>query len=510
MPVLRVAPFSLSDENSGFQFEKGLITPGLWEGEPGLGLGRMREGEAPAEPAPGVGLGGSLALPKFGDSDPLSKGRSASLMRIPARSIQRRHFLKASATATLAAVGLSGCSRGIEDAQALRVASPWPDSVREELEREFAAWLRDHGEADHPPIFWITVPEGEPLDRFLRRSTRLPDVFLGGPVDDYARLAAEGRLEGLGNATPRPYWREMDQSGVGLARKAARDPRPALGDPRVDPLTRAWCLGELQRGDWPASYAMLVDHYGRSAVAAGWRSGSARAAFDQGRVDEAILEFDPDAEDNAEIEIMGEPIPYVEGAAVRAGSPRTPMARELLGFLGEQRNAKAGPATEGRIAIRADARDLATDLLGATLVDAQDELRIAGAAVRKAGSPKWAVELLTTVPPWPPASVQKLLAKDGESGLELLDTLIVQIAPEAGSRVWLAQSWLKAAKPIDDAILYEIARVEGGRLAREPRFRAWLRAEWTQWARQRYRWVSRLAASGAPPSSSAVSGSRDL
>lgn len=421
-------------------------------------------------------------------------------MRTSFGSTPRRHLLKALATAPLAAFGLSGCSRGIEDPRAFVIASPWLGPVREELEREFTDWLGDLREISGSPIAWGKIPEGESLDRFLRRSTRLPDVLLGGSVDDYARLAAEGRLEGLGNETPRPYWREMSRSTIGLTGRPASDPRLAMADPRVDPLTRAWCLGRLERGDWLDSYAKLIDRYGRATIAAGWRSASARAAVDRERADEAVQELDPEKQDDADAE------PYVEGAAIRAGSPRAPMGRKLLEFLGERRGATVGPATDGRIAARAEARDLAAALLGATLVDAQDELRIASEAVHKAGSPEWAVGLLSQVPPWPPASVQKLLAKDGETGLELLETLARQVAPEAGSRVWLSQSWLISPRTIDGEILEDIARADGGRLAREPRFRSWLGAEWTQWARQRYRWVSRLAASGVPP---AAPGLRD-
>lgn len=431
-------------------------------------------------------------------------------MTTPADPIQRRRILLTIATAPFVADGLGGCSRRFEDARALRVATTWPGSVREELERGFAEWLHDHGEANQPPIVWILIPKGEPLGRALRRDARSTDVLLGGSVDDYAKLAAEGRLEGLSNETPRPHWREMSRSAVGLARRPPRDPRTAIGDPRVDPLARTWCLGELERGDWSAAYAMLVDRYGRATIAAGWRSGSARAAFDQGRADETILQFDPSDEEDAETRVVDESVPYIEGAAVRAGTARAPWAREFLRFLGERWGAALGPAVEGRVAAVADARNLAADLLGATLVDAQDELRIANAAVRRAGSPEWAVELLTQVPPWPPASVRKLLAKEGESGLELVETLIGQVAPEAGSRVWLTRNWFRAGKPIDGETLAEIARAEGGRLAREPRFRAWLRAEWTQWARQRYRWVARLAASGVPPAASGVSSARDL
>lgn len=432
-------------------------------------------------------------------------------MSIPAGSILRRHMLKALATAPLLSLGLAGCSHRAEDARALRIATPWPRSVREELAREFIEWLGADRQANHPSINWITIPEGEPLDGFLQRERggwRFPDVLVGGPVDDYARLAAEGRLEGLSGDLPRPYWREMTRRAVGPAQRPARDPRLVLGDPRVDPLTRAWCFGELEGPDWPVAYAKLIDRYGRASLGAGWGAASARAAFDQGRADETIAEVGSIKEANLEPD--GEPSPYVEGAAVRAGSSRAPLARDFLRFLGEHWNAELGAAVEGNSRALADARGLAADLLGATLVDAQDELRIAAAAVREAGSPEWAVELLNRVPPWPPASVEKLLAKEGESGLELLETLVGQVAPEAGQRVWLTRSWLKAARPIDGDILAEIARAEGGRLAREPRFRAWLRAEWTQWARQRYRWVARSATTGAPPRAPALTSLRGL
>ncbi len=42
-------------------------------------------------------------------------------------------------------------------------------------------------------------------------------------------------------------------------------------------------------------------------------------------------------------------------------------------------------------------------------------------------------------------------------------------------------------------MLRELAQAEGGRLVREPRFRAWLRGEWTAWTQQLYRRVARLA-----------------
>ena len=151
--------------------------------------------------------------------------------------------------------------------------------------------------------------------------------------------------------------------------------------------------------------------------------------------------------------------------------------------------------------------ELVADLLGATLIDAQDELRIAASVLARIQDPAHAQvrTWLTESPPWPPASVGKLLSPGGDNAVALVQDLAGQIAPEAESRFWLVQSWFRHARPIDLALFTELAQVSGGRLVCEPRFRAWLREEWTAWARQRYRRVARLAASTAsanrvPPS----------
>jgi hypothetical protein len=76
-----------------------------------------------------------------------------------------------------------------------------------------------------------------------------------------------------------------------------------------------------------------------------------------------------------------------------------------------------------------------------------------------------------------------------------MDALASEIAPDATVRVELVKSWLAPPLTIDRRVLAELAGLADGRLLSEPRFRAWLKAEWTVWARQRYRRVSRLAGS---------------
>lgn len=140
------------------------------------------------------------------------------------------------------------------------------------------------------------------------------------------------------------------------------------------------------------------------------------------------------------------------------------------------------------------------DLLGATLVDEQDELRPAWEAVLKAGRPADWEARLTVAPPWPPASVTRLVrrhAASGEDPRPWVETLASQVVADPLARAWLLLSWEKDPRPIDGRFLDELAAAADGRLVAEERFRAWLRAEWTAWAGQRYRWIDRHA--GGPP-----------
>jgi hypothetical protein len=134
------------------------------------------------------------------------------------------------------------------------------------------------------------------------------------------------------------------------------------------------------------------------------------------------------------------------------------------------------------------------------LIDAGDELRTALSVLEREGrstsSPAWL--WMMQAPPWPPASIDKLQARGGERALAMVDDLAAQIAPDPELRLALVQSWSRPTRPIDGVLLDELVRAGGGRLVREPRFRSWLCAEWTAWARQRYRRVGRLATSTVP------------
>ena len=171
------------------------------------------------------------------------------------------------------------------------------------------------------------------------------------------------------------------------------------------------------------------------------------------------------------------------------------MAREFLRFLIETGRAElrraVAPATTRR---DPDVESLVADLLGSTLVDAQDELWTAWDALERAGSPEPARKWLTEPPPWPPASIEKYLNREGENAMSLIETLAAELSPRPAVRA-LADPELAVASSARrrDTLLAEMAQAADGTLSHEPRFRAWLRAEWTASARQRYRRVTRLA-----------------
>jgi hypothetical protein len=184
----------------------------------------------------------------------------------------------------------------------------------------------------------------------------------------------------------------------------------------------------------------------------------------------------------------------VEGAAIVAGGANQRLASEFVRFLAETRaDRPVAESSSARSQADPQLEELVADLVGATLVDAQDELWAAWAALDRAGDPEPALKWMTEPPPWPPASIARLLARGDSDALNLVETLAREITPDAAVRAELIRSWLAPARVIDRSALAELTHLADGRLGTEPRFRAWLRAEWTVWARQRFRRVERLA-----------------
>jgi hypothetical protein len=186
-------------------------------------------------------------------------------------------------------------------------------------------------------------------------------------------------------------------------------------------------------------------------------------------------------------------ISWIDGVAILADGRHQDQATTFLRFLAE--TGRAGSAPPRRAPNPFDDLDLLADLLGATLVDAQDELRAAWSALARAGSPPTPLLRMTEPPPWPPASIASILSRQGDQAMMMVETLAGQLATDPAVRAWLVRSWLSPPRSIDRELLRDLHRAVDGRLMREPRLREWLRAEWTAWARQRYRRVARSARS---------------
>lgn len=165
-----------------------------------------------------------------------------------------------------------------------------------------------------------------------------------------------------------------------------------------------------------------------------------------------------------------------EGVGLVAGSRRAEQARALLAVLVE-----ATPTLS--------TASLQLELLDSTLGVARPELRAARASLARKGDPAQPLAWMTEPPPWPPASITRMRTRP--DGPALIALLAEQVAPDRSARDWLLRAFDRVPKPLDVEMLGELDEVARGKLASDPRFRAWLRSEWTAWARQRYRRVVR-------------------
>jgi len=422
---------------------------------------------------------------------------------------------------------LFGCAGEGEE---LVIVTPWPEADRSDIAADFRLWAAaTPGTTSGPArITWIALAPGDDVTRVVRRRVA-PDLVLGTPAADLRRLARDEWLVPV-ERTAHPLWcvtwrgplelalntaALRGDRAVAVAGEGNSAPEPpteravtvAFDDFRHDPVALEWARGELAAGSWAEGYARLVK-WADDPRRVGRQAGSALAAFERG---EAAMVPWVGIAGRSLVHRRGiilvsepkEPAEWVEGVALVRGGRNPALAQEFVRFLAERGQADSPSPSDAVGKGDPDSVDdpgvaaLLADLMGSTLVDAQDELWAAWATLAAAGHPERAERWLTEPPPWPPASVDKLL-KRGEEGAALLETLTVEIAPEADVRNWLLRSWLAPPRHVDGRLLAELAGATGGRLAREPRFRAWLRGEWTAWARQRYRRVARLAAGAVP------------
>jgi hypothetical protein len=370
-------------------------------------------------------------------------------------------------------VGLaSGCVPTDAD---LTIATDLPPDECRALEAAYAS---------QPPlrIHWITVTPGtDPAGLAGSADLILRSAPVSPPRESDPLDWRPWRRADLGLIVDREA---IDSRAMAVPGSAAELGGPAfaglftLDDPRRDGVSLALAQGLLASRPWAEGYSNLV----RIAANAGpiGRGNSAAARVDRG---EAAVAPGVAGAGSAGFVRVG-PGPGAQ-AAVVPGSPHGDPARRFLDALtieappGEEEPSRSTP--------------LLADLLGATLVEAHDELLTASSALAGREGPEMdrLRSLLVEAPPWPPASIQEL-RRDDPTGA-LVEALAEQVAPGLEARYWLLQEWESSPRPLEEATLEAIAAAADGRLLREPRFRAWLRADWAAWARQRYRRVARQA-----------------
>ena len=421
---------------------------------------------------------------------------------MPLEPARLRQWLGLGALLLGALLAAPGCMQAEVDTADLLIVSPWPEEERARLEEEYQRW-REHAPGATTGacrIAWYPLAMGDDPAGVVRWRPAV-DVVLGGPATVFERLAESGRLAPI-EPGGRAGWRVSRTAPIGLAINTAvsrvvtpaaekGSPRPpeatvVFDDPRHDPIALAWAREQLGADGWSEGYARLVESVGHPRRV-GRLQGAALAAVERG---EAALTPAVAPLSTTRRSIVFVPAStrseWREGVAILSAGRHLDRSREFLRFLADRGQADPPPS---ELTPAAGSDGLLAELLGATLVDAQDECWTAWSALRLAGRPERLEIWMTQPPPWPPASIEKILQQDASGAL--LDTLVEQVTPDASLRAWLVRSWLGPPRLFDGALLDELAGAEEGRLAREPRFRAWLRAEWTAWARQRYRRVAR-------------------
>ena len=416
--------------------------------------------------------------------------------------------------AWLAAVAAAGMAGGCN----FRGGGP-PRVLTSLAEPVVAPWLAmvglDPAEVVRPlpgPDPWLAVERGERAD-----------LVLGGPWWTYAaRLGEPADTAGWTAWGPATLGLWVDElgarhlsGGVGPGANAsdfwalASDPdlagRLAWSDPRTDGALLTAAVRHLARG-WPGGYSDLVrwaavaQPVSEPPLSPGGRLGRPAAVWGDANSPPSLgasvsrdFTFVPCPEGGS----------WIQGAAVLPGARDAAALRAALPALPDR--ASAAVLLGSELTARADlARSplgltLLSELMHATLAAAQPELQQAWETLRagRTGEIERAWHWVGQPPPWPPASVELLKTRPRSD--RLLAELAGQVCTTSASRDTLRAEFEGEAGLLDGDVLLRLAESDSGRLATEPRFRTWIRAEWLAWARQRYRRTARLAEGKAGP-----------
>ena len=272
----------------------------------------------------------------------------------------------------------------------------------------------------------------------------------------------------------------------------------ALDDPRADPACLALARRRLGQGDWAAGYAELVRTAG-NARPIGRGGGSARASVERGEAAVAPVVLTTDA-----------------SAATTSGPIELVIVAWCTLACGGRRACARGAPSRGSAGVPPvpyrSARGGAGKRASIGRRESESINSWPTCSARPWSTPRWS--FARPGRPWRGrARRSEPMRRPGSRSLRpghRLRSSAFARATSSGpwSRPWRSSSAPTskcgagcssiggeggASRSIDGALIAELANALEGRVANEPRLRAWLRAEWTAWARQRYRAAMRPA-----------------
>ena len=258
-------------------------------------------------------------------------------------------------------------------------AAPAPDRPRAGPRSPLHVRLRTAGAGagrrDH-----LARGRDAPPGRRLRQEARRPGRDHLGPPGEGRRAGGGRRPSGPGGRDPRrpalvvPEARRRGEAGRGRWwgirwRIALRSDRRSSypGDPRSSPLALARVKAGFAASSWHAEYASFA--YPTLRLSHGHAGGG--------------LE---------------------EGTAVVRGARNPEAAWAFMGLFDDPEPAPSRDEPPG-------SDQLLADLLGAAFVDAREEQVAAMRAVERAGLPLRWLDWMTQAPPWPPASITRMIER---------------------------------------------------------------------------------------------------
>lgn len=411
----------------------------------------------------------------------------------PGHRPARREILQAGLLVSLSGCSGGSISTGWFDDGSLRLATPWDRSLCEAWQKEFDAWLMGSNLAPLP-IRWLPISENELFTAGISGQWKALDGVLGGHQAGHQRLRVNERKTFALRAFRTPVVisenGESRETQSGRANVADSSIWPLteleLDDPLADTLSRYYLAGVWASApDIATAYARFVllargpadvnDRSlfklrvsqvldGKPANGSAWKGGKALAR---------VLGIEP-----------GEPTHWPEGFTLfEQTAPNDDTRQKLIDFMTQTNKLKPNIATSA-----APLSDFAIDLAWVLLERCRDELKAAWRVIEAStGEQRQKTErYLAERPPWPPASVQDLARR---RGFEYVVALVEQIAADGDERDWLIHEFQQPAGFVEPD---RMEKALDGRLKSSVRFRAWLRAEWQAWVRQRCRRVQRF------------------